>query len=338
MNTTHAQRLVFVSHADSGDIHSFASGLDGQLHPHQVIALGGNLMPMALSPTGQRLYVARRSEPMAVITLAIAPVSGKLSVLSEAPLPASMAYISLDKQGQTLFAASYHSDLLSVHPIDHRQCVGTSTHIQSTGKHAHCVVADPTNHFVFAAILGSDQIVRLHYNETTRAMCSQPTTCWSAPAGSGPRHFRFHPNGRFVYVLNELDASLDVFDFRPATGEWIHKQRLSSMPRDSDCQPWAADLHLTPNGRFLFSCERNTSTLAAFGVSADDGRVTLLSHTETETQPRGFAIMPTGDQVLVVGQRSDHLSLYALDQESGGLTLKQRLATGQNPNWIEITR
>jgi 6-phosphogluconolactonase len=108
------------------------------------------------------------------------------------------------------------------------------------------------------------------------------------------------------------------------------------MPAGSPEKPSAADLHIAPNGRFLYASERTTSTLAAFRIDAASGRLSALGHTPTETQPRGFAIDPRGSFLLAVGQKSHHLRVYAIDQETGQLAARQRYLMGENPNWVEI--
>jgi 6-phosphogluconolactonase len=108
------------------------------------------------------------------------------------------------------------------------------------------------------------------------------------------------------------------------------------LPPGFTGNPWAADLHLTADGRHLYTSERTSSTLAHFAVDAVTGHISPKGHTAVEAQPRGFAIDATGQHLLVVGQLSHHLSRYEIDRETGQLTLRQRLTVGQGPNWVEI--
>lgn len=330
-------RLVFVSHADSGDVHTLMLSADGQLTPKHQVSLGGTLMPMALSPSGQWLYVARRSEPMAVITLAIDQTQGTLRKLGETPLPASMAYIATDATGRTLMAASYPADLVSLSPIGDDGRVGTAQQHIPTGRHAHCILTTPSNRHVLATSLGGGEVMQFHFDAETGTLTPNNPPFWQARVGAGPRHLRFHPNGQWVYLLNELDATVDRFDFNPDTGTLQHRQTIASLPPGFSGEPWAADLHRTPDGRLLYTSERRSSTLATFSIDPLTGALALLGHTDTETEPRGFAITPDGRHLLAVGQASHHLSRYAIEPHTGTLTLRQRLPMGQNPNWITIT-
>jgi 6-phosphogluconolactonase len=157
-----------------------------------------------------------------------------------------------------------------------------------------------------------------------------------AREGAGPRHLVLHPNGKHAYLLNELDATVDLLAFDAQRGTLSLLDTWSTMPPGADAKPWAADLHLTPDGRFLYTSERNTSTLAIWAVSATTGGLTLVGHQLTEQQPRGFNIDPAGNWLLAVGQASGQLTVYKIDRATGLLEAKTRLAVGSNPNWVEI--
>jgi 6-phosphogluconolactonase len=164
---------------------------------------------------------------------------------------------------------------------------------------------------------------------------NSPAEIGTAP-GAGPRHFVFHPNRRWLYLLNELDATVNAYAFDGASGLLSPLQTITAMPPDSQAKPSAADIHVTPDGKFLYASERSTSTLAAFRIDAQTGRLSPLGSTPTETQPRGFAIDPRSVFLLAVGQQSHHLTVYAIDRETGRLDERARYPMGQNPNWVEI--
>jgi 6-phosphogluconolactonase len=257
-----------------------------------------------------------------------------LAELARAPLPDSMAYIATDRSGRCLLAASYGGDKLSVSPIDDEGVAGAPTQVLPTGRHAHAVRPDPSNRWVYVTNLGADAIMRLALDAAgARAV---PEATFAMRAGAGPRHFVFDPGGRFVYLLNELDARVDVLAFDAQRGTLSLRQTVATLPASFEGRPWAADLHLTPDGRFLVTSERTSSTLATFAVDAVSGSLTPLGHTSTEKQPRGFAIDPSGRWLVAVGQLSHAATLYALDAHSGALTPQQRCTLGQNPNWVEI--
>jgi 6-phosphogluconolactonase len=330
-------RFAFVSHADSADVHTLAIAADGSLRTAHKLTLGGTLMPMALSPCGRYLYVARRSKPMAVISLTLDTTTGQLHPLGEATLPESMAYIATDQTGRWLFAASYQGNCISVSRIEVSGLAGKVVQTVSTSPHAHAVLVAPDNHHVLATSLGGDEVLLYRFDPLTGQLTPNTPPAWLQRTGAGPRHLRWHPNGRFAYLLNELDASLDVFAYGAPSGTLAHLATVSTLPAGFVGKPSAADLHLTPNGRWLYTSERTTSTLAAFHVDESTGLVTPQGHTPTQTCPRGFAITPDGLQLLAVGQLSHQLSRYDMNPTTGSLSLQQRLPMGQNPNWITFS-
>lgn len=223
--------LAFVSCADSGELHVLRLSADGQLHTAQVLALGGQLMPMALSPDQTQLYVARRSDPLAVIALAVDAAAGSLSVLGESPLPASMASLHTDRTGRWLFSASYGADMVAVQALSaNGTASAAATH--ATGRHAHCVLADPTNRFVVAASLGGGQLHRYHFDAATGDLSPMDAPVFPMPTGTGPRHLvtqcdacawhagRQHRAGRKASVVGD-DG--DVVIRVHADGEGLHQ-------------------------------------------------------------------------------------------------------------------
>lgn len=327
--------LVIVSCADSGEVHTLTlDAASGRLQPRQVLALGGTLMPMARHPHLPRLYVARRSEPLSVITLAIDP-QGRLEAVHEAPLPDSMAYLSCDRSGRWLLSASYGGDCIAVGALDAEGRALASDRVLPTGRHAHCIVADPANRFVLAAALGADCLHRFRFDAATGALVPTEPPTVAVPPGAGPRHLVFSADGTRVYLLGELDGGIDVFRCEPATGALTPLQRVSCLPAGFSGEPWAAELRLSPDGRWLLATERRSSTLSVFAVDPTSGQLGLRAQADVEAQPRGMQLSPDGRHVLVAGQASHHVSVLALDPATGALAACDRIAVGPNPNWIE---
>ena len=231
---------------------------------------------------------------------------------------------------QQLDTPNYTVEIQQLCPEGEVQC----QQVLHTGPNAHAIVPSPCKRYVLATALGGGELMVLRFNAETGQLT--PASSWAARAGAGPRHFRFDPQCQRVYLLHELDGTVDVLDWDADQARLSLVQTVGILPTGFTGQPWAADLHLTPDGRHLYASERTSSTLAHFAVDTVTGHITVKGHTAVETQPRGFAIDPTGQHLLVVGQLSHHLSRYAIDRETGQLTLRQRLPVGQGPNWVEI--
>jgi 6-phosphogluconolactonase len=331
--------VVYVANADSADIAVLAlDRADGALREIDRCATGGMVMPLVVSPDRRFLYASIRSQPYRVLSLAIDRASGRLREIGSAPLPASMCWISTDRSGRCLLSASYGSSVVAVSPIGSDGIARAAQQVQPTEEKAHSIQATPDNRFALAACLGGGVVRQMRFDAATGRLDSNDPPTWHARPGAGPRHFVFHPRAPFVYLLNELDATIDVLAFDRERGTLATVGPVAPMlPADfAGGAPWAADLHLTPDGRFLFASERRSSTLSSFAVDGTSGALTCLARIPTEAEPRGFALSPDGRYLVAVGQASHRLSRYAIDRQSGSLTKLGDQPIGTNPNWVEI--
>ena len=336
MTPSPSHSIAYVSCADSREIQVLElNSITGDVQAIQKVPTGGMVMPLAVSPDRSHLYAALRSAPYSVLSFAIAPQRGLLSLVGNTPLPDSVPYIATDRTGTHLLAASYGGHHVVVCRIGADGVVEAPHEQVQTEPNAHAIVPDPSNRFVFVPCLGAHAVMQFRFDETDGTLLPNTPATVPMKKGAGPRHFVFHPGGRHAYLLGELDASVTAFDFDDASGTLAPIQTVSAMPAGFPETPWAADLHLTPDGRFLYASERRSSTLAIFAVGSD-GRLEPAGNCPTEREPRGFAIDPTGRHLLAVGQASHSLTSYAIDRETGWLTETRRFAMGRNPNWVEI--
>jgi len=331
--------FVYISNAESREIGVY--GLDsakGDLIHIESVPVSGNVFPLAVSPDRRFLYAALRTEPFTVVSFAIDASTGCLTELGSAPLPDSMAYISTDRTGRYLLAASYPGNKLSVSPIGAHGFVQPPQSVMRTELNAHCVITDASNRFVFCTTLGSDVVMQFRFDAAKGVLTANaPATVKVAP-GAGPRHLALHPNNHYVYLLNELDASLYAFEMDPVAGTLQELQTVSAQPLEPLEKPAAADLHLTPNGAFIYASVRASNTLAAFRVDPATGRLEPAGQYVTEEMPRGFNIDPYGRYLICVCQRSHSATVYAIEQETGALAALRSYPVGQSPNWVEVVR
>lgn len=337
-----ATTFAYIGNADSGDISVIELKPDGALAAVETTPVPGITqpapsLPLAVSPDHTRLFAGVRVEPFAAVTFAINPSSGRLSLIGSGPLADSMAYISTDHTGRYLFGASYGGSKFSVNPIGIDGIVAAPEQVESTLPNAHAILADPTNRYVLVTSLGGNLVHQLKLDDATGKLTPNLPATAAIPTGSGPRHLALSPDQRFVYVLGELDATIHVLAWDAAGGTLgAVLQSIRTTAAGFTGKRWSADIHLTPDGRFLYSSERTSSTLSAFRIDPATGQLTALGIVATETQPRGFAIDPSGRYLLAAGQVSNRVSSYSIDQSTGALAKLADLATGKNPNWIEI--
>ena len=292
-------------------------------------------MPMALSPDRRFLHLALRSLPFTVVTFAIDKENGRLKHVHNAPLEASMAYIAVDNTGRWLLAASYPDGKLTVNPIAEDGRVGTPAAQTLDGlPKAHCIALHPSNEYAYAAVLERDVILQMKFDAATGKLTPNAPGDIAVKSGSGPRHLAFHPGGGFLYLITETTATIGAFAVDKKDGTLKQLQSvdmLASPPKEVA----AADLHVTPDGRFLYGSERKTNMLVGFRIDSGKGTLSLAGRSATETTPRGFAIDPRGKFLLSVGLDSHNMTIYAI-RPNGTLEPVKQHAMGKMPNWVEI--
>ena len=332
-----SRTIVYVACAESHEIVVLRLDREsGALEPVQRVATGGRVMPLALSHDRRFLYASIRSAPLAVLSFAIDPASGTLAPLGTSPLPASMCWIGLDRSGRWLLSSSYGENVVAVNPIGDDGVAGAARQTLGTAPNAHSIQTDPSNRLAFAACLGGDVVCAFSFDESSGTLEPIPEPAWRTRAGAGPRHFAFHPSAPFVYLLNELDATVDALEHPAGATRFGHVQTIAAMPHGAVGKPWAAEIRFRPDGRFLYASERRTSTLTTFAVDPKGGWLTLVGHSATASEPRGFAIDPSGRWLLAAGQASHRLRVHAIDADGGALMEHAEHEVGLEPNWVEI--
>ena len=342
MSPSSAATFVYVGNADSQDITVLELQSNGDLMPVETTAVPGptkpgSSLPLAVSPDKKRLYAGLRNEPYSVVTFMVDGKTGKLKPAGSGPLADSMAYIATDRSGKFLLSASYGGNRIAVNPIGPGGVVQSAQQIVPTEPNAHCILTDPSNRYVLHTSLGGDLVYQEKFDAGTGKLKPNNPPSVSVKAKAGPRHLVFAPKGKFVYLVDELDASIYVFPWDGKTGTLKKEiQVTSALPRGFEGKPWAADIHLTPDGKYLYASERTTSTLAAFSVNSRTGLLTPIDSYPTEKQPRSFSIDPTGRYLLAVGQLSNSMTAYSIDKTTGKLGKLKEYLMGKSPNWVEI--
>src|SRR2546430_10257998 len=216
---------------------------------------------------------------------------------------------------------------------------------------APAIRPDNPNRFVFVPHLGTAQVPQFLFDEKSGRLPANTPPVAQMKAGTGPRHRITSPDNRFVYLLNELTATVTTLALDGKTGTLKEVSSASALPPDSKLAPgaprpspgrntdndiWASDLHLTPNGKFLYAAERTSSSIGAFRVDAATGSLAYLGSTPTEKQPRGFRIDPTRGFMVVSGEKSETITSYSIVQSNGSLVPVGKVPTGKGSNWVEI--
>jgi len=359
-----AKTFVYVSNAQDGNIDAYIMDTStGALTPNGKAEAAKLVMPMTVSPSKKYLYAVIRSQPTRVLTYAIDPATGALTQKASAPLPDSMPYVSTDHTGRYLFTASYGGDKLAVSPIgENGLAEAEAIQVIATGRNAHAILPDRSNKFVYATTLGANQVLQFIFDSNTGKLTANEPAAVSPEAGHGPRHMAFSPDNKNLYVLNELSGHVTQYAVDTGKGTLTLVESISSVPgeaglvwgapqapvgaapapaaaaapKDDKPKVWAADIQITPNGKFLYSTERTTNKIALFTVTAETGKLAYVTNFATEAQPRGIKIDPSGQYLVASGEKSDRLSVYKIDQSTGKLGEPSRYPVGNGANWVEI--
>ncbi|MBD5782088.1 lactonase family protein [Pelagicoccus sp. NFK12] len=259
--------------------------------------------------------------------------TGALSHINTVSCPTvSPSHVQVDRIGANVFGANYNSSYAITYPVREDGGLGEYSDIQKyegSGpnekrqecSHPHSVFTSPDNRFALVSDLGTDT-VHVYENDTLnhKLVPSAFGHIKTAP-GAGPRHLAFHPSGRFVYVLNEMASTLGVYDYDSSTGALRETQVIDTLPADYDEIRWAAEVLVSPDGRFVYSSNRGHESIAIFSVDPATGKLTAIDHEPTRgVQPRNFNIDPTGRWLIAANMDSDNCELFRIDPVSGKLT------------------
>lgn len=356
--SVHANAATFAYISSPGDGLISQYRLDesnGALSLVDQVNAGDQVNPMALSPDGKTLFAALRVKPFQVQGFSIDPATGRLTPKSRAPLAESMAYLSTDRAGRYLLAASYGADTLSVQPINQGEQPSDKILTYKTGPHAHSLRTDPSNRFAYAGNLGADRVLQYRFDAATGALTPIGSGYVSVPANTGPRHLAFSANGKYLYVVGEMSGTVTAFSIDGNSGALTQIGVANGIPeglklahgavRDAsnndlkdDPTPriWAADLRLSPDGKLLLMSERTSSSVSAFAVDTATGGLSFVgNYPVQEKQPRNIAFSPNGHWLLVTGEKSEKVGTYSVS-EKGVLTRAGEAASGKGALWIEV--
>jgi 6-phosphogluconolactonase len=293
---------------------------------------------LALDAAGRRLYAVNEVDAYygkpegALSAFRIEEGSGELSLINQQPsLGSSPCHLALDKAGRVLLAANYGGGSVAVFPLRADGGLEPCSHLarhegsgpvsgRQEAPHAHCVAADPFNRHVLAADLGADRIFAYALDAERGALRPAPSGGCAAVPGSGPRHLAFHPDGRWAYVVHELEDRISRYAYDGMTGALRAEDAVASLPEEFRGQNYGAGIEVEPRGRFLYVSNRGQDAIAHFRIHAEDGSLRHQGSTPTRGKfPRHFAIDPGGRFLIAANQKSDTVSVFRIDPATGSL-------------------
>ncbi|MCD6465832.1 lactonase family protein [Candidatus Bathyarchaeota archaeon] len=285
----------------------------------------------------------------AVSSFSIDEKSGKLTFLNNRfSKGAGPCYLSLDETNRYIFVTNYDGGSVCVlpingdgslgEPVDFVRHEGSSINpLRQEGPHPHSVITGPGNMHVYVADLGLDKVMIYKFSLVNGKLSPADQPYVRVKAGAGPRHFVFHPNGKFAYLINELDSTIVAYAYNEKNGSLEEIQTVSTLPIGFRGVNYAADLHLTPSGTFLYGSNRGHDSLAIYRVDGETGRLSYVGHENTGGRtPRNFAIDPSGRFLLVANRRSNNVVVFQINLETGLLKPTGYEAHVPSPACIKI--
>ena len=333
--------LVYVGTYSSGDedgIHVYRLDMATGALAYQS-SIGGIDNPSFLDIAPNRRFLYAIGEVSAVgdrpggalAAFAIDQQSGALNhINTESTVGTGPCHISLDRAGQYALAANYGGGSVAILPIREDGSLGAATDFvqhegssvnprRQEGPHAHSIMVAPNNKHAFAPDLGIDKVL-IYAIDHDKGTLSAQTPAEIAP-GSGPRHLAFHPNGQRAYVINELSNTITVFDYAAAAGTLTTTQTISTLPDGYTEVSHTADIHVHPNGRFLYGSNRGHDSIAVYAIDQDNGQLALVEIAPTGgSNPRNFGLDPTGTYLIAGNYSTNDIFTFRVDQDTGKLT------------------
>jgi len=308
----------------------------GQLKFESVIKDVVNPSFLEIHPKQNFLYAVNEVESFngqaggGVSAFSINSTSGELELLNnQFSHGTDPCYISIEQTGRFALVANYTSGSVAMLPINRDGSLGAATDIvqhsgssvhpeRQTCPHAHCILPDPTNSYAVAIDLGMDKLIiyrmdlehgKLNFHADVKVH-----------AGAGPRHLTFHPNGHYAYLINELDSTIIAYRYHSETGAFEELQVVSALPRDFKGENLCADIHVSPDGKYLYASNRGHDSIVYFLIDQSSGGLSYINYVSTEGQvPRNFAIDPNGNFLLVANQKTNNIVTFKIDPVTGQL-------------------
>lgn len=336
----------------------------GAMTPAGEVRLGTSPSCLAINKQGTILYSANETDRVGkekqgtVSSYKINSQTGQLESLNTVPSGgAGPTYVSIHPSERYLLVANYFGGSIAVLPIKADGSLGEATDVKNDEgeigptvatnappgsfafsghdrTHAHMIQADPSGRFVLHVDLAQDKIYIWRFNDQTGKLSPNSQHSVSLPPGDGPRHFHFHPNGRWFYSIQEEGSTIVLFDFEPNEGRLTARQTISTLPAGFAGSNFCSEILVSHDGRFVYAGNRLYDSIGIFSVG-EEGKLTHIGEEWTRGDyPRSFSFDPSGQFLYCGNQRADNIAIFKVDKQTGKLDFTGQYVPVGNPSHI----
>lgn len=275
---------------------------------------------LTVHPNKPALFVGLKGKTNGIESYAINPDTGRLTLIDRIELEAGPVYMGVDHTGQYLFTAPWSADQVTMTPLADNGNLGETSYFP-TARRPHAFAVDPSNRFLYVPCLGTDVIQHYQFDATTGTVTPSDPFETATTTGAGPRLPIFHPSLRVLYQGNEKDDTISVYTIDPSSGNLSHIQTITTLPKDFAGRSNLSELHLAPNGRFLYIANRGHDSVARYRVDQQKGTLQLAGFTAVpDTTIRSFTLSPSGNHLYAGSQKTGELITFSVHPNSGDLT------------------
>jgi len=348
------QELVFVG-SGRANIEAFRfDTASGALTRIGVAAQIAHPSYFAIAPNHRFLYAITEGHgknDSSISAFSIDAANGKLTPINSQPAGgAGPCYVEVDSSGKDALIANYGSGSVAVFPLagsgelnpmsafvqDQGSSVNAS---RQKGPHAHCIVTDPGNRFAFVCDLGTDKIMVFKFDPGAGSLAANDPAFFTTQPGAGPRHIAFHPNGKWAYVINEIDSTVTAYSYDSTAGTLRQIQNWSTLQSDFSGKNTDAEVAVDPSGKFVFCSNRGDDTIAVFETDSETGRLQFIERDSSGGRtPRQFELDQTGAYLLAANQDSDTVVVFRIDKSTGHLQAVGSPVHTDNPMCIKCLK
>jgi 6-phosphogluconolactonase len=308
--------------------------------PASTTSFGTSPSFLVVNRAATHLYAVDENTAGQVGAYTIDPASGALTFQNAVSSGGNgPPFVALDRSEAYVLVANYGDGTVSVLPVKSDGSLSAPSSTVQVGTNAHMILPDPSNRFVFVPCLGSDYVAQFLFDASTGTLTPNAVPHVATASGAGPRHIAFHPNGKYVYLVNETNSTLSCYSLDASAGTLTPLQTVSTLPPGFSGTNTAAEVWVHPSGAWVLMSNRGADDIAVFPVDATSGHIGTPTFTPSGgTTPRDFTIDPTGTFVLAANEGTGNLAPFKFDAATGALTAAGTPVSLTNASFVGVVR